>query len=186
MQGVDPIIVVVAVEVSRGRHTGHDFLMLLHVRLVGLLRGETLLHALQRQGLGGMPGGQRPLQKILLPAGNAVVNLTGLGVQGPVKVRSRLVRRLPVGGDLHPIVGLELSNRQLLVSKGGGHRGSVDAVRRVAALAGYVVGVAVGGNRSRDGGLCSLRRRLLGDGRFPLLPASGKQLSHSEHAQRRR
>lgn len=105
-----------------------------------------------------MPAVQRPLQKILLPAGDAIVNFAGLGVQGLVKVRGGFVRRLTVGGDLHPVIDLKLSVGQLLVSQSRRHGGSIHGIRRIAALAGHVAGIAVRRHCRRDGGLGGLRR----------------------------
>ena len=171
VQRIEAVIFIVAVEVGRGGLAGHVDLVVLHVGLIGFLRGDALVHALQRQCLGAVPAEKRPFQEILLPAGNAIVNFAGLGVQRLIKVRGSLLRRLTVGGDLHPVIDLKLAVCQLFVSQSGYHGGGVHGIRRIAALAGHVAGVAVPGHRGRDGGLGGLRRGrdggLLHGGLFP-------------------
>ena len=158
VESVESVILIVAVEIGRGRLAGHVGLVVFHVGLVGFLCGDALVHALQRQRQSAVPAVQRPFQEILLPAGDAGVNFTGLGVQRLIKVRGSLVRCLTVRGDFHPVIDLQLPVCQLLVSNGRHHGRSVDGIRRIAALAGHVAGIAVLRHRRRDGGLGSLRR----------------------------
>ena len=143
---------------------------LLQAGLYGVQLILKLLGNLEAVFLGGavyglihLPGGQGLLQEILLP-GPVLHHAAGLGVQGLGSVQAEIGGiRAVLGIEIlsrQPVVDLQLSVGQHPVSGGGNHRiGSglyLFLGAGIAALAGHIVGIAVGG----DGGLGGLHSGL--------------------------
>ena len=131
------------------------------LKLLGNLEAVLLGGAVY--GLIHLPGGQGLLQEILLP-GPVLHHAAGLGVQGLGSVQAEVggIRAVLAVEILsrQPVVDLQLSVGQHPVSGGGDHRiGSglyLFLGAGIAALAGHIVGIAVGG----DGGLGGLHSGL--------------------------
>ena len=154
------------------------------LKLLGNLEAVLLGGAVH--GLIHPPGGQGLLQEILLP-GPVLHHAAGLGVQGLGSVQAEVggIRAVLAVEILsrQPVVDLQLSIGQHPVSGGGDHPiGSglyLFLGAGIAALAGHIVGIAVG----RDGGLGGLHRAFRGFGAgvqlLVLLPAVHHQHRHN-------
>ena len=162
---------VSAVKPGAFRGLGQVFRQSIHLFPVFRRHFHAVLFRLSSHGLVALPAQQRLVQEILLP-GLALHSRTKLGVQSLGIVQAEVGKIVAVLGKefphLHPIVDLELAHRQFVLS-GSRHHGipGSDYIHirgSVAALAGNVIGIAVG----RDGifhrflrgfGLQGFRRR---------------------------
>ena len=156
VHGIEPEGIAVAVEEFGCRNIRQINLIILQVGLVGLFLGQSLFLRLQGHGLGGIPGIQGPLQKILLPAGHAGIHRAHLGIQGRIKVRGLIPVFAAILGNLCPVIGAEQAVGQLLLSYGSHYRIRA-SLSGIGSLAGYILRISIRRRSSRRRRFCRHR-----------------------------
>ena len=192
---------VVAVEQIHVVDLGLNVLLVLFLnRLIGFLQRQLFgLAPLHHGGL-AVPAVQSLLQEILLPGDVLCYQRAHLHIQRLGEVRCNFVLLLPIGTHSDAVINLQQGIGKTHVAGGGddGFRILSHVHRRsgVAALAGYIGGVAVGGTggaglRGRFSGCFRRGLRGGGRGRFGygnvhlgrggfLLPAACQQAGHEQ------